>query len=216
VAKKDSPRKTTGKPGKTSATAARLKGPANKAVAAGPLKLGRAGPRLTKSPLSKAELAEFREMLLEKRRSIMGDMRGMTDESLRPKGSGNLSKVPIHDADVGSDNYEQEFTLGLLESELNLLAEINEALRRVDNGTYGICAGTGQPISKPRLRARPWAKYSIEYARMLEKGLIRPTPQEEAPPQGAPGGPEEDEEVEESIEEPEEPEVHEDERYSDQ
>ena len=70
VAKKDSPRKTTGKPGKTSATAARLKGPANKAVAAGPLKLGRAGPRLTKSPLSKAELAEFREMLLEKRRSI--------------------------------------------------------------------------------------------------------------------------------------------------
>jgi RNA polymerase-binding protein DksA len=157
-------------------------------------------------------------MLLAKRRSIVGDMRGMTDENLRPKGAGNLSKAPTHEADVGSDNYEQEFTLGLLESELNLLGEINEALRRIENGTYGVCAGTGQEISKDRLRARPWAKYSIEYARMLEKGLIRP-PGPESEEYPAPAGEEEadeDEEVEDAAEEPEGPEPEEDEHFSDQ
>lgn len=216
MAKKDSSsKKTTAKPAKAGASRAPAKAVAAAAKAARPAKA--APPRLTKTNLSKTELLEYRQMLLEKRRSIIGDMRGMTDESLRPKGSGNLSKVPIHDADVGSDNYEQEFTLGLLESELNLLSEINEALRRVDNGTYGVCAGTGQPISKERLRARPWAKYSIEYARMIEKGLIRaPSENEEAP---APSGEEEadeDEDVEDSPEEADEPQAAEEEPYSDE
>jgi len=76
-------------------------------------------------------------------------------------------------ADVGTDNYEQEFTLGLLESERQLLREIDEAINRLAEGTYGICMGTGQTISKARLRAKPWAKFCIEYARKLEQGLIR-------------------------------------------
>jgi RNA polymerase-binding protein DksA len=134
--------------------------------------------RLRKSPLSKAELKEFRQMLLDKRRTILGDMSGM-DEAVRTnrqEGTGDLSKIPEHYADVGSDNFEQEFTLGLLESERVLLAEINEALERIDKGTYGVCLGTGRPIDEARLRARPWAKYCIEYAHMLEKGLVRPRP----------------------------------------
>ena len=132
---------------------------------------------LKKSPLSRAELKEFRQMLLEKRRSIVGDMNGMEAEALRTnrqEGTGDLSKIPTHDADVGTDNFEQEFTLGLLESERTLLAEINEALERIDKGTFGICLGTGKPIDAARLRARPWAKYCIEYARMVEKGLVHP------------------------------------------
>jgi len=130
---------------------------------------------LKKSPMSKAELKDFRQLLLDKRRALIGDMTGMANEALRAnrqEGSGDLSKVPTHDADVGTDNYEQEFTLGLLESERTLLGEINEALERVDGNTYGICLGTGQAISKDRLKARPWAKYCIEYARLLEKGLV--------------------------------------------
>jgi RNA polymerase-binding protein DksA len=134
------------------------------------------GPRLKKSPLSKAELKEFRQMLLAKRQSLLGDMTRMEAEALRTnrqEGTGDLSKVPTHDADVGTDNFEQEFTLGLLESERTLLAEINEALERIDKGTYGICLGTSLAIGKSRLKARPWAKYCIEYARMIEKGLVR-------------------------------------------
>jgi len=130
--------------------------------------------RLRKTPLSKSELNEFRQMLLEKRRALVGDMTGMAAEALRTnrqEGTGNLSKIPTHDADVGTDNFEQEFTLGLLESERALLSEIDEALDRISKGTYGICLGTGQAIPKARLRARPWAKYCIEYAKMVEKGL---------------------------------------------
>ena len=80
--------------------------------------------------------------------------------------------MPTHPADIGTDNYEQEFTLGLLESERSLLLEIEEALERIDKGIFGICLGTGQPIRLARLRARPWAKYSIEYARQIEQGLV--------------------------------------------
>jgi RNA polymerase-binding protein DksA len=136
------------------------------------------GKRLKKSPLSRAELKEFRQMLLDKRRALLGDMTHMEAEALRTnrqEGTGDLSKIPTHDADVGTDNFEQEFTLGLLESERTLLVEINEALERIDKGTYGICLGTGLAINKARLRARPWSKYCIEYARMLEKGLVHRT-----------------------------------------
>lgn len=141
---------------------------------------------LKKSPLSKAELNQFRQMLLDKRRSLIGDMANMQEEALRTnrqEGSGDLSLMPDHPANIATDNFEQEFTLGLLESERTLLKEINEALERIVAGTFGICLGTGQPIGKPRLLARPWAKYCIEYARMLEKGLVRPP--DAAPPEDA-------------------------------
>ncbi len=157
------------------------------------------GPRLKKSPLSKAELKEFRQMLLEKRRALLGDMTRMEAEAVRTnrqEGTGDLSKIPTHDADVGTDNFEQEFTLGLLESERTLLAEINEALERIDKGTYGICLGTGLAIGKARLKARPWAKYCIEYARMIEKGLVRHGQEREQPEEELgeePGGQEEEE-----------------------
>jgi RNA polymerase-binding transcription factor DksA len=75
-------------------------------------------------------------------------------------------------ADVGTDNFEQEFTLGLIESERQFLRDIQEALIRVDEGTFGICLGTGKPIPRVRLEAVPWAKYTIEYSRLLESGKI--------------------------------------------
>ncbi len=61
--------------------------------------------------------------------------------------------------------------LGLMDSERKLLREIDEALERIENKTYGICIGTGKPIRKARLEAQPWAKYSVEFARKLEQGL---------------------------------------------
>ncbi len=118
-----------------------------------------------KTPFGKAELEMFREMLLDKRRALIGDMNGIEAEALRTnrqEGSGDLSNMPTHPADIGTDNFEQEFTLGLLESERTLLSEINSALERIDNNTYGVCLGTGQPIGAARLKARPWA-YSMQY-----------------------------------------------------
>ena len=78
--------------------------------------------------------------------------------------------MPIHMADLGSDNWEQDFTLGLIASEAGLVREIDQALARIEERTYGVCEATGKPISLARLRAKPWAKYCIEYARMREEG----------------------------------------------
>ena len=114
-------------------------------------------------------------MLLEKRRDLLGDMSGIAAGAFRGgNGGGDLSSMPTHPADIGSDNYEQEFSLGLLESERALLEEIDDALARIANRTYGMCVGTGKPIGIPRLNARPWSKYGIEYARMVEQGFVRP------------------------------------------
>jgi RNA polymerase-binding protein DksA len=120
--------------------------------------------------LSKSDLQYFRNLLLEKRREILGDVGSMESEAF--KGGSNLSNMPIHMADVGTDNFEQEFTLGLIESERQILREIQDALARVDDGSFGVCQGTGKPIPRVRLEAVPWAKYTIEYSRMLEQGKI--------------------------------------------
>jgi len=115
-------------------------------------------------------------MLLQKRREIISNVNEMEDETLkksRMDASGDLSSMPIHMADIGTDNYEQEFALGLMDSERKLLREIDDALGRIEQKVYGICEGTGKPIRKARLEAQPWARYCVEYARMLEQGLVR-------------------------------------------
>jgi DnaK suppressor protein len=128
-------------------------------------------PRKNQAGLSPKELEHFRGLLLEKRRELVGDMVSMESEALRTSGGTNLSNLPLHMADMGTDNYEQEFTLGLVEKDRNLLREINGALAKIQNGTYGICEGTQKPITKVRLEAQPWARFSIEHARSLERRI---------------------------------------------
>lgn len=120
-----------------------------------------------KSGLTRKDLSAFRASLLERRAEIIGDVAGL--EAARTESSGDLSNVPLHMADVGSDNYEQEFTLGLMESERNTVVEIDDALQRIEQGIYGVCMISAEPISRPRLDAKPWAKYSIEVARERER-----------------------------------------------
>lgn len=80
--------------------------------------------------------------------------------------------MPTHMADVGSDNWEQEFTFGLIENERTLIREIDDALGRIRDGSYGVCLATHKPIAKSRLKAKPWAKYCIEYARLRDLGRV--------------------------------------------
>jgi len=125
-----------------------------------------------RTSLTQTELDHFKELLLRRRAEILQNVVQIEDEMLKKSrldASGDLSSMPIHMADLGSDNYEQEFTLGLVDGERKLLTEIDDALQRIENGTYGICEGTGQPIPKARLEAQPWARYSVEYARIVEQ-----------------------------------------------
>lgn len=124
-----------------------------------------------KSGLHAKDLAYFRQLLMEKRAEILGDVKSMND--VRQASGGDLSHMPVHMADIGSDNYEQEFTLGLVESEARLLREIDEAIIRLREGYYGVCVVSGKPIVRARLEAKPWAKYSIEIAREMEKRGLR-------------------------------------------
>jgi DnaK suppressor protein len=122
--------------------------------------------------LTAAELEHFKALLVEKRKEILHNVTEIEGETLRKSrldASGDLSSMPIHMADLGTDNYQQEFSLGLMDSERKLLVEIDDALQRIENGTYGICEGTGRPITKARLEAQPWARYSVEYARIVEQ-----------------------------------------------
>ncbi len=124
------------------------------------------------SALKPAEVESFRDMLQGLRARLRGDLNQMTDEALRrdqPDASGNLSNVPLHMADVGTENYDQEFTLSLIENEQETLGQIYEALDRISAGTFGTCEGCGDPIAKPRLQAIPYAKLCIDCAREREK-----------------------------------------------
>ncbi len=127
------------------------------------------------TPLTAAEIEHFKQFLLEKRREILNSVQEMEDEALKKSrldASGDLSSMPIHMADLGTDNFQQEFSLGLLDSERTLLREIDDALIRIEEGTYGICQGSGKQIPRARLEAQPWARYGVEYAEMMEKGLV--------------------------------------------
>lgn len=124
-----------------------------------------------KQKLSSAEIRKFRVMLLQKRYEILGNVTSMESEALRRERS-DLSNLPIHMADMGSDSYEIENTIGLMSSERKLLVEINDALDRIENHTYGICEGDGEPIPKARLEAIPWARYCVSCATLVEKGLL--------------------------------------------
>ena len=130
-------------------------------------------PKRNVAGIHARDLEHYRNLLLDKRRELVGDMSAMEREALRSANGTNLSNLPLHMADQGTDNYEQEFTLGLVEKDRVLLREINRGLAKIQDGTYGICEGTGKPINPARLEAQPWAKYSIEYARLLERGLVR-------------------------------------------
>ena len=131
---------------------------------------------LPPSPLSTDELEHFRGLLLSKRRELLGDVNHMADEALGNSSSeagAEHCKMPLHLADIGTDQYEREFTLGLMKTERQTLEEIDEALARIRQGTYGICLGTHKVIAKARLTVKPWARYSITYSRLLESRSVR-------------------------------------------
>ena len=135
----------------------------------------KAKPARKKKHLTAADIKHFRQLLLDKRKEILVNVNEMEDEALKKSrldASGDLSSMPIHMADIGTDNYEQEFALELRESEIKLLREIDDALGRIESRAYGVCEGTGERIPKARLEAQPWARYCVEYARMLEQGLV--------------------------------------------
>jgi RNA polymerase-binding transcription factor DksA len=122
--------------------------------------------------MTKADLDTYRELLVSLRSRLNGDVSHLSDEALRSTGgeaSGSLSNAPLHMADLGTDNFEQEFTLSLLQNQEQALDEIREALARMDRGHFGECEECHQPIPKARLQALPYTRHCVACARKLQQ-----------------------------------------------
>jgi len=122
--------------------------------------------------MNKAESKVYKERLLALRARLRGEVNQLADAALkknRQDGGGEQSSMPIHMADLGSDNFEQEFTLSLMENEEDTLVSIESALERIEDGTYGQCEECGVKIPKARLNAIPYAPLCVKCAAQLER-----------------------------------------------
>ena len=108
--------------------------------------------------LTKKELDSYRELLLERRALFSGK----GDAVEMSNGAGG------DEADQGSEAVEIDFMFSIMQSQSNVLQEIDEALERIEDGSYGICVETNKPIPKARLKAIPWTKYTVEAQQALE------------------------------------------------
>ena len=121
--------------------------------------------------MKKAEIRVYKERLLQLRARLRGDVHAMADAALnktRSEASGDLSYMPIHMADMGTDNFDQEFTLNLMETEEGTLDLVESALERVEEGLYGTCVEREGRIPKTRLNALPYTPYCVKCASKLE------------------------------------------------
>jgi RNA polymerase-binding transcription factor DksA len=121
--------------------------------------------------MTKTDQDRFRSRLMALRRRLGGDVTQLAAEALRNTGgeaSGNLSNTPFHLADLASDNFEEEMTLGLLENQEQTLEEVRAALLRLDSGTFGRCTECGSEITPERLEALPYTPHCIGCARKLQ------------------------------------------------
>ncbi|MCB1196408.1 TraR/DksA C4-type zinc finger protein [bacterium] len=118
------------------------------------------------------QLEYFQQKLVSLKERIVGDISHLEESALgnsQREATGDLSGYSLHMADQGTDNYDREFTFDLVSNERNLLKEIDAALERIDNGTYGVCEVSGEEISVSRLEAIPYTRISIKVAQEQER-----------------------------------------------
>ena len=122
--------------------------------------------------MKKSEMSAFKEKLHLLRARLRGDVNTMAEVALRKSGieGSDSNAMPIHMAELGSDNFEQEFTLGLMEADEGTLGSIDSALERIQDGTYGKCIQCDGVISKERLNAIPYTPVCIKCAQLQENG----------------------------------------------
>jgi DnaK suppressor protein len=152
-----------GKIGKTSAAA----------ILGRPLARTQKNPSAQQSwmPIAKVkpEWQKFYQNLLELHERLRGQMSGLAKES-----QAEMESYSLHMGDSGTDNFDRDFALSLLSSDQDAVYEIEEALKRIEKGTYGVCELTGKVIPKARLEAIPWARFTVEAQQQLEKeGALR-------------------------------------------
>lgn len=115
------------------------------------------------------EWQKFYDRLMELRDQLTRQMDGLAKESAQ-----EMAGYSLHMADSGTDNFDRDFALSLLSSDQDAVYEIEEALKRIEKNTYGICELTGKPIPRTRLEAIPWTRFTVQAQAQLEReGALR-------------------------------------------
>lgn len=125
-----------------------------------------------KNKLTRKELGEFRKILLKRKEEIDDEIKHISDDTLKKSqkdASGDISGYTYHMADVATDNYDREFSLGLASNDRKSLFELNDALKKVEDGTFGICEDCKRLITKVRLKAVPQARLCVKCQEKREK-----------------------------------------------
>ncbi len=125
-----------------------------------------------KKKYTKKDLKEFKKIVLKKKEEILDDLKHISDDTLRKsqkEASGDISGYTYHMADVATDNYDREFSLGLASGERKFIYELDDALKRIEDGTFGICDDCKNSITKIRLKAVPSARLCIKCQQKREK-----------------------------------------------
>ena len=136
------------------------------------LKSSKGSKSLSRKRLSKKELTYFKKKLLEEKQKVLEEMGNLQNNNLMQSisdQSGEVSRYSYHLGDTASLSYGREFSMGLAERQQKYLEQVDEALERIENSTYGICKVTGEIIPKERLEAVPVAKYSVKGKEILER-----------------------------------------------
>ena len=120
-------------------------------------------------PLKKSEIEKFKTRLLELRAQLMRTLQGSAAEVKTPDEATGYSQ---HQADQGTDDFDRTITLEVTTKEFNVLKQVERALEKIEEGTYGICDVTGEEIPKPRLDAVPYAVMTVKAQEKMEKGLL--------------------------------------------
>jgi DnaK suppressor protein len=123
--------------------------------------------------MNHTDMQSYKERLLVLRARLRGEVNQLADGALNSghsEANGDVSRMPIHMADLGTDNFEREFTLSLMESEEDTLGRIEASLERIEDGTYGDCGECGAKIPKARLNAIPYATLCVKCASESERG----------------------------------------------
>ena len=121
--------------------------------------------------LTKEQLKHFRQLLITEREKFLGELKSIVQESSKsPRdASGDLSGYTVHMADMAADTYDREMNVNIAASEQEILYQIDDALKRIDEGTFGICQQCSKPITMSRLKAVPYASLCIECQRAKEQ-----------------------------------------------
>ena len=125
-----------------------------------------------KSKFSKKDLSEFRKLVLKRKEEVLADIKHISDDTLKKsqkEASGDMSGYTYHMADVATDNYDREFSLGLASNERQFIYELEDALKRIEEGAFGICEDCKGLIAKNRLKAVPHARLCVKCQEKREK-----------------------------------------------